>query len=128
MRKRAQFRQLVERLREECRRQGIDLSPAAAEDFLVDRVTAMATVLRVREDTVVSSYLPGLDVGELAAAFKLAADQQQQEVANASPAVLDLANVGRIVSSLAQAARCVSLNHHALSGSEQEKWEALGVL
>ncbi|MBL7256001.1 hypothetical protein [Paractinoplanes lichenicola] len=36
--------------------------------------------------------------------------------------------MGRLVASLAQAARCVSLNHEQLAASQDGKWRAVGVL
>jgi hypothetical protein len=128
VRGRAEFRRLVERFENECRRQGVQLSRAAAEDFLVDRVKSMATSLRVREDTVVRSYLADIDVAQLAALFKEAHEHGKREVADTSPAVLDLAAVGRLVASLGQAVRCVSLNQHVLTQDETARWEAVGVL
>lgn len=64
----------------------------------------------------------------LARAFKLADHQRRVEVAETSPAVLDVASIGRLIASLGQAARCVSLNHQTLAAGELAKWTAIGVL
>jgi hypothetical protein len=128
MRRRAGFRRLVDRFQAECEKQGVDLSPDSAEDFLVDRVASMAQALGVREETVVRSHLARVDVTGWVAAFKRAGEELRREVADASPAVLSLEQVGRLVASLGQAVRCVSLNHESLGRGEAEKWEAIGVL
>ena len=128
MRKRAEFRRLVEQVLAECAAHGIDLSQTAVEDLLVDRVKTMAAALRVREDTVVRSYLSTIDPAELAEAFKLAGEQGARELADTPPTILDLGSAGRLVASLAQAVRCVSLNHQTLAGGGRDRWEAIGVL
>jgi hypothetical protein len=119
---------MVERLRDECRGKGVDLSPAAAEEVLIDLVRNMANTLGVREETILRSYLANVDVAELATSLKHADEEQKREVADASPAVLSIENTGRLVASLAQAVRCVSLNHGSLEHGEREKWETIGVL
>jgi len=127
VRNRAEFRRLVEQVLAECAAHGIDLSQTAVEDLLADRVRIMAATLGVREDTVVRSHLAAIDPAELAAAFKLAGEQSARELADTPPTILDLGSAGRLVASLAQAVRCVSLNHQSLAGGER-KWEAIGVL
>jgi hypothetical protein len=128
VKRRVEFRRLVERFQNECRERGVELSTAAAEDFLVDRVKSMAEALGVREETVVRSHLRGIDVASLAAAFKQADEARRREVADASPVVLSLSAVGTLVASLGQAVRCVSLNHDVLNEGEAAKWEAISVL
>jgi hypothetical protein len=128
VRKRVEFRSLVERVLAECAAQGIELSPIAAEDLLVAQVQSMAAALRVREDTIVRSYLSTIDPAALVAAYKLAGEQSAREVADTPSTILDLGSAGRLVSSLGQVVRCVSLNHQSLSGGERDKWEAIGVL
>lgn len=128
MRQRAPFRRLVEQVLAACTEHGIDLSRTVVEDLLVDRVKTMAAALRVREDTVVRSYLSTIDPAALVTAFKLAHEQGARELADTPPTILDLESAGRLVASLGQAVRCISLNHHTLGGGEQAKWEAVGVL
>jgi hypothetical protein len=128
LRQRAEFRRLVDRLLAECAAHDIDLSRAAVEDLLADRVTAMAAALRVRQDTVVRSYLSTIDPASLVAAFRQVRTVGERELAGTPPTILDLASVGRLVASLGQAVRCVSLNHDALVSNVRDKWEAVGVL
>ena len=128
MRQRAEFRRLVDQVLAECAANDIDVSRAAVEDLLADRVTDIAAALRVRQETVVRSYLSTIDPASLVAAFRQARADGEREVAGTPPTILDLASVGRLVASLGQAVRCVSLNHDALAGSTRDKWEAVGVL
>lgn len=128
MRKRAEFRRAVDQLQAECEAHGIALSQEAAEDLLADRVRHMAAALRVREDTVVRSYLSTIDPASLVAAFQLARTTGERELADTPPTILDLASAGRLIASLGQAVRCVSLNHDRLTASAKDKWEAIGVL
>jgi hypothetical protein len=128
VRKRAEFRRLVEQVMAECAGHGIDLSQTAAEDLLAAQVKNMAAALRVHEDTVVRTYLSTIDPAELVAAFKLAREQAARELTDTPPTILDLGGAGRLVASLGQAVRCVSLNHQMLAGDERDKWEAIGVL
>ncbi|MGI5180325.1 hypothetical protein ACQEVZ_28805 [Dactylosporangium sp. CA-152071] len=128
MRQRAPFRQLVEQILAECATHGIDVSRAAVEDMVAGRVRDMAATLRVREDTVVRSYLSTIDPAAFVAALRQAGEQGARELADTPPAILDLDSVGRLVASLGQAVRCVSLNHHTIAGGERGKWEAVGVL
>jgi hypothetical protein len=60
--------------------------------------------------------------------FKQADKARRREVADASPVVLGLSAVGKLVASLGQAVRCVSLNHDVLNEGEAAKWEAISVL
>ena len=128
MRMRAEFTRLVERILAECRANNIDLSRTAVEDLLAARVTAMAKALRVQEATIVRSHLSTIDPTEFVAELRFARAETEREVADTSPTVLDLDSVGRLIGSLGQAVRCVSLNHQSLTGSERDKWDAIGVL
>lgn len=128
MRQRAPFRHLVEQILAECAAHGIDLPRAAVEDLVADRVRDMAATLRVREDTIVRSYLSTIDPAAFVAALQAAGERGARELADTPPTILDLDGVGRLVASLGQAVRCVSLNHHTLAGGERDKWEAVGVL
>ncbi len=128
VRKRAEFRQVVERLREACRAQGLDLAPAAAADILADLVQNMVSSLGLREETVVRTHLGTIDVAALATDLVRADEAQKREVAEASPAVISLEGAGRLVASFAQAIRCVSLNHEQLTRGDSDKWGAIGVL
>ncbi|MBM0240345.1 hypothetical protein JNW88_30535 [Micromonospora sp. ATA32] len=122
------FQQTVERLREEGRRQGLDIPTATASDILADLVTDNSAALGIREEAFVRSHLPAIDLTNLAAHLKQADDVQKREVAAASPAVISMEGTGRLIASLAQAVRCVSLNHERLAQGRRDKWEALGVL
>ncbi|MDT4991382.1 MAG: hypothetical protein QOH97_1274 [Actinoplanes sp.] len=128
MRMRAEFTRLVERILAECRANDVDLSHAAVEDLVAVRVTAMAKALRVQEATIVRSHLSTIDPTEFVAELRFARAETEREVANTSPTVFDLDSAGRLVASLGQAVRCMSLNHQSLAGSERDKWEAIGVL
>lgn len=128
MRKRAEFRRLVEQVLAECAAHGIDLPRTAVEDLLVDRVKKMAVALRVRDDTVVRTYLSTIDPAELVTEFTFAREQSARELVDTPPTILDLGSAGRLIASLGQAVRCVSLNHQAFGGSERDKWAAIGVL
>ncbi len=128
MRGRAEFRRLVDQILAECAAHDIDVARTAVEDVLVDRVTAMATALRVRQDTIVRSHLSTIDPASLVAAFQHARADGARELAATPPTILGLASVGRLIASLGQAVRCVSLNHDSLAGSARDKWQAIGVL
>ncbi|MDG4794976.1 hypothetical protein [Micromonospora sp. WMMD1082] len=128
MRRMMNFQQTVARLREEGHRHGLDISAATAEDILADLVTNNATVLGIRKETFVRSHLLNVDLADLVAHLKQADDAQKREVADASPAVVSVENTGRLIASLAQAVRCVSLNHDRLTHGHRDKWEAVGVL
>jgi hypothetical protein len=128
MRRRADFRQLVERLRVECARQGLEPSSGLLEDLLVAQILAVADQLRVQPATVLRSYTGGIDILGLAARLVEADRLQLQEVADTPHVILDLARVGRLVSSLGQAVRCVSLNHDTIGRGEAAKWAAVSVL
>ncbi|PZG22138.1 hypothetical protein C1I95_05985 [Micromonospora craterilacus] len=122
------FHEAVERLRQEGRRRGLDISTATAQDILADLVTSTAATLGIREETFVRSHLPNVDLTDLVAHLKQADDAQKREVADASPAVVSMEDTGRLIASLAQAVRCVSLNHDRLAQGHRDKWEAVGVL
>ncbi|GIJ08462.1 hypothetical protein ACFFMR_26190 [Micromonospora andamanensis] len=128
MRRMVKFQEAVERLREESRHRDIDISDVAAQDILADLVTSTAAALGIREDTFVRSHLPNVDLADLAAHLKQADDAQKRELAEASPAVVSLENTGRLIASLAQAVRCVSLNHDQLAQGRRDKWTAVAVL
>lgn len=119
---------MVERLRGECRRQGFELSPTAAEDIVSELVNNTARSLGMRKETVVRAHLGTVDVAALAADVVRADQAQRREVTDASPAVISLEDTGRLVASLAQAVRCVSLNHERLAQADRDKWDAIGVL
>jgi hypothetical protein len=124
----AGFRRVVGRLRDACLQRGLDLPAATAEEVLAGVVREMADRLRVKEQTVVRTYLDGVDVGQLADDLVRARSEQRREIADASPAVIDIESTGRLVASLAQAVRCVSLNHEQLADTSNDKWHAVGVL
>jgi hypothetical protein len=128
MRSSATFRQLVERFQDECQHQQVRLSGDASEDFLLDRITSIAETLGIQPDTAMHTHANDLDLTALVAAFKQAEEERKREVADASPAAIDLAAAGRLVAALGQVVRCVSLNHDSLGRGESEKWEAIGVL
>lgn len=88
----------------------------------------MAAALRVQDDTVVRSYLSTIDPVEVVNAFEHASAVNARELAETPPSILDLASAGRLVASLGQAVRCISLNLDSLGGSAEEKWQAIGVL
>lgn len=88
----------------------------------------MASSLGLREETVVRTHLGTIDVAALATGLVRADEAQKREVAEASPAVISLEGAGRLVASLAQAIRCVSLNHEQLTRGDSDKWGAIGVL
>jgi hypothetical protein len=123
-----EFRQAVERLRDACLQRGFDLPTATAEEFMASVVHEMAGRLREKEQTVVRTYLDGIDVSLLADDLVQARSEQSREIADASPAVIDVESTGRLVASLAQAVRCVSLNHDQLADESNDKWHAVGVL
>ncbi|MET7951059.1 hypothetical protein [Micromonospora sp. NPDC005324] len=122
------FQQTVERLRDEGQRHGLDISASTAQSVLAELVTTNAATLGIREDTFVRSHLPAIDIAGLVTHLRHANDAQEREVTNASPAVLNMAATGRLIASLAQAVRCVSLNHDRLTQGDHDKWEAVGVL
>jgi hypothetical protein len=131
MRKRAEFRRHVDLLLAECEAQGVILSREAAEDLLADRVRHMAAALRLREDTIVRSYLSTIDPASLVEGFRIARATGERELADTPPTVVDLASAGCLIASLGQAVRCVSLNHDKLTASAKDvtgKWTAIGVL
>lgn len=128
MREAPEFRRAVERLQAQCRTRGLELTTQAADDLVAGLVHDIAARLRVKEATVVRSYLDGLDIGALADDAVRADAEQRQEIADASPAVISIESTGRLVAALAQAVRCVSLNHDQLTGESDGKWHGLGVL
>ncbi|MEV0003456.1 hypothetical protein AB0H28_14370 [Micromonospora sp. NPDC050980] len=122
------FQQTVDRLRDEGQRHGLDISASTAQNVLAELVTTNAATLGIREETFVRSHLSAIDIADLVTHIKHANDAQEREVTNASPAVLSIAATGRLIASLAQAVRCVSLNHDRLTHGHHDKWEAVGVL
>ncbi|MEV5695874.1 hypothetical protein [Micromonospora globbae] len=128
MRKRAEFQRMVERLRDECRKQGVELSLAAAEDIVAELVDNTARSLGMRKETVVRAHLGTVDVAALAADVVRADEARRREITDTSPAVISLEDTGRLVASLAQAVRCVSFNHERLAQGDRDKWDAIGVL
>jgi len=128
MRRRADFRGLVERLRTECAGLGVEPATDLLEELLAQRVQAMADLLRVQVATVFRSYAGGIDIPRLAAEIAMADRLRRREVAETPHVILDLAAVGRLVSSLGQAVRCVSLNHDTIGRGAADRWAAVGVL
>ncbi|MEU9507837.1 hypothetical protein AB0D32_16355 [Micromonospora sp. NPDC048170] len=128
MRRMTKFQEAVERLREEGCHRGLDIPAVTAQDILADLVTTTAATLGIREETYVRSHLANVDLADLVTRLKQADDAQKREVADASPAVIKLEDTGRLIASLAQAVRCVSLNHDRLTTGRRDKWEAVGVL
>lgn len=128
MRETPEFRRAVERLQADCRTRGLELAAPAAQEFLAGLVHDLAERLRVTETTAVRSYLDGMDLGPLADNVVRAEAEQRQEIADASPAVISIESTGRLVAALAQAVRCVSLNHEQLASELDGKWSGLGVL
>ncbi|GLZ01570.1 hypothetical protein [Actinoplanes sp. NBRC 103695] len=112
----------------ECQNQSIDISRDAVEDLLAVKVRNIAAALRVREETVVRSHLRALEPAEMVKEFRLALQMGSQELSETPPTIVDLGSAGRLVASLGQAARCVSLNHQAVNRGEDDKWNAIGVL
>lgn len=123
-----QFRRAVERLQAACLVRGLELEAPAAQEFLAGLVHDLAERLRVTERTAVRSYIDDLDLGPLADHVVRADAEQKQEIADASPAVISIKGTGRLVAALAQAVRCVSLNHEHLAGELDGRWAGLGVL
>jgi hypothetical protein len=128
MRQRADFRRLVARLRDECARQGFEPSAGLLEDLIDRQVQAMADLLGVQVATVLRSHTGRINIPGLAAEIVAADRLRRREVADTPHVILDLAGVGRLVSSLGQAVRCVSLNHDTIGQSEAARWAAVGVL
>ncbi|ROO63101.1 hypothetical protein EDC02_5115 [Micromonospora sp. Llam0] len=95
---------------------------------MADMVQIMASGLGVREETIVRTYLDTIDVAAMVKDLARADEAQKREVADASPAVISLEATGQLVASLAQAVRCVSLNHEQLMRGDSDKWDAIGVL
>jgi hypothetical protein len=128
MRGRAEFRRVVGLLQAELRAAGITMSATAVADLLAEAVKTGAAAMRVREETFVRSHMSLVDVAALVAACRAALANGEREVADTPPTILDLGSAGRLIASLGQAVRCVSLNHEALGGGERDKWQAIGVL
>lgn len=122
------FQRLLEQILAECDAQGVDLPRGAVEDFLAGKIEDMARVLRIREDTLLRSYSSSINPAGIVAAVKAALDDGAREVADTTPTILDLATAGRLVASLGQAVRCVSLNHNVIADGDKTKWTAIGVL
>jgi hypothetical protein len=128
VRESAQFRQTVQRPQTECRQRGLVLPAATAENVLEGAVGDVAGRLSIEDESVVRATLDGFDVGPLADLLVRARTARQQEVADTSPAVLDIASTGRLVASLAQAIRCVRLNHRRLADERDDHRYAIAVL
>jgi len=128
MRRRADFRPLVQRLRDECAQQGFEPSAGLLEDLLAHRVQAMVDMLRVQVATVLGSHAANINIPALAAEIVRADRLRRREVADTPHVILDLGSVGRLVSSLGQAVRCVSLNHDTIGAGKAATWAAVGVL
>jgi hypothetical protein len=124
----AGFRRAVGRLQDACLQRGLDLPAATAQTVLAGVVREMTDRLRVKEQTIIRTYLDGVDIAALADDLVRARSEQRREVADASPAVIGIESTGRLVASLAQAVRCVSLNHEQLAGTSDDRWHAVGVL
>jgi len=105
MRRRADFRGLVERLRTECAGLGVEPATDLLEELLAQRVQAMADLLRVQVATVFRSYAGGIDIPRLAAEIAMADRLRRREVAETPHVILDLAAVGRLVRSGTRARR-----------------------
>ncbi|WBC01096.1 hypothetical protein [Micromonospora sp. WMMA1976] len=133
MREHAEFRRMVKRVQSECRREKLDLSPSAVEELVADLVSGLVGSLGVREDAILRSHLAAVDVSALVRAIEYAGELQKPEARAALPVVFALEDIGRLVASLAQAIRCVtircvSLESKVLPGDDGEKWEAIDVL
>ncbi len=128
MRRRADFRRLVQQLRDECARQGFQPADGLLEDLLAQQIQAMAYLARVQVATVLGSYAGSINIPQLAAEIVQAERLRHREVADTPHVILDLGGVGRLVSSLGQAVRCVSLNHDTIGAGTAAKWAAVGVL
>lgn len=128
MRGRAEFRKAVARLQAECEARGVTVSQDAVEDLLADAVSAAAAAIGVQEETFVRSHLSTIDVGALVDMYRAAEVEGTREVANTPPTILDLGSAGRLIASLGQAVRCVSLNHASMARGARDKWQAIGVL
>jgi hypothetical protein len=115
VRESAEFRQAVQRLQTECRQLGLTLPAVTAENILAGVVRDLAGRFRVTDETVVRAHLDGFDVGPLAGLLVRTRTERKQEVADTSPAVLDIESTGQLVASLAQAVRCGRLNHRQLA-------------
>jgi len=128
MRRRADFRRLVQRLRDECAAQEFEPAAGLLEDLLAHRIQAMAELLKVQMPTVLGSYAETINIPGLAAEIIQADRLRRREVADTPHVILDLGSVGRLVSSLGQAIRCVSLNHGTIGQGTAATWAAVGVL
>jgi hypothetical protein len=128
VRESAEFRQTVQRLQTECRQRGLALPAAIAENLLADVVHDVAGRLRIEDESVVRATLDGFDVGPLADILVSTRTARRQEVADTSPAVLDIESTGQLVASLAQAVRCVRLNHRQLTDEPDDHRHAIAVL
>jgi hypothetical protein len=128
MRRGATFRRLLGDLQEECGKLGLDVSTATMEDVLEARIQDVSAALRIQTATVLSRYAETVDVVGLAAVMAEADRQGRAEVEATPHAIMDRADLGRIVASLGQVVRYVSLNNDDLNGGPGRRWSAIGVL
>jgi hypothetical protein len=129
MRRGAQFQQLAARLRQECLTRHLDVSDEAIGDVLARQVQILAQAMRVQQATILRTYADQINISLLADQMAEAAQRREQEVAGTPHAILPLGDVGRLVASLGQVVRCVSLNHDELIHERaRTKWDAIGVL
>jgi hypothetical protein len=129
VRRGAQFRRLVTQLREECLAQQVEPSTELLEDVLAAQIEIAARAAGIQETTVLRSYADQIDLARLAEQIAEASQQREHEIDATPHAILPIDHVGRLIASLGQAVRCVSLNHGQLSHRDEgTKWDAISVL
>ncbi|MER7009739.1 hypothetical protein ABT297_42790 [Dactylosporangium sp. NPDC000555] len=126
MRKGRAFIRHVDEVLNECRMLEVEISRSAVEDIVEAQVRRISKQMGITEKTVVNTYMSIFPARDLAARIHEAQTSESQDIDDTPHAVLNVRATGRLLASLGQAARCVSLNHMTLSTGD--KWDTIGIL
>jgi len=126
MRKSKAFKDLVQRVLDECERRDFATAQNTVEELLHAQVTLVARSLRISERSVLTNHGSAFDPARVVSMLQEAKQRRVDRVASTPHAILSLAEAGQVVASLGQVVRFVSLNHERLTGPN--KWDCIGIL
>jgi hypothetical protein len=118
----SRFRTLAALLRDQAALHGLTFVAGEAEQILSDRVTAVATQLRVTERTALERYLSEDIIAELAATLGQQAASYRDAAEDAEPVHIGIADAGRVAAGVGMSLKLAA--EHA----ETNRTEALGII
>jgi hypothetical protein len=115
------LRRRAAQLHTACARRGLRLRDGAAEQFLTDRIRAVATLMRISEGEAMRRYLTDDGITRLVDVFADGAARLQSTIDTASPLLLPTPDAVMVVAALGQVACWAAAN------TARDPWHATAI-